>query len=329
MSKRIIFLFMMIVLFSVSCEEQTEIRKQDPAPTSGDASSIKDLSARKGDGLVAQTATCGGSFSGSYNTINSYYTYPARIVDISCAADGATVTVSYDAVEIPNRFTIKTSGGSYINGTTWRGYASYGGPWGMSLSTPTTGSFTFTKTAGMTTVQLVVETLTPPNYNYNPNSDAWYATVSCTCAPPVCNPACGPGYTCVNGVCVCSIPCGGSFNGSYNTINSYYTYPARVIDVTCAAAGATITVTYDAVEIPNRFTVRTTGGSYVNGTTWRGYASYGGPWGMSLSTPTTGSFTFTKTAGVNTYHLIVETLTPPNYNYNPNSDAWYASVYCP
>jgi hypothetical protein len=330
MSKRIIFLFVMLVLFSISCEEQDEMKKQDPAPSSTDASTLDMLGRAPGktDGLVGQMATCGGSYNGTYTTISSYYTYPARSIDVSCAATGATVTVFFDAVEIPNKFIVKDANGNYMGNSGWRGYASYGGPWGSSLSQPTSGSFSFTKQAGVSTYYLHVETLTPPNYNYNPNTDAWSASASCTCAPPPC-PTCPTGYICVNGVCKCNIPCGGGFSGNYNTIASYYTYPARTIDVTCAAAGATITVFFDAVEIPNRFTVKTAGGTTVGYSGWRGYASYGGPWGSSLAVSTTGSFTFTKSAGVNTYYLYVETLTPPNNSYNPNTDAWSASVSCP
>src|SRR5688572_27087340 len=172
MSKRIIFLFVMLVLFSISCEEQDELKKQDPATSSTDAPDLDVLGREPGkaDGLVGQSATCGGSYSGSYTTINSYYNYPARSIDVSCAADGATITIFYDAVEIPNRFTVKTAGGTTVGYSGWRGYASYGGPWGSSLSVSTTGSFTFTKGAGVSTYYLHVETLTPPNNNYNPNT---------------------------------------------------------------------------------------------------------------------------------------------------------------
>lgn len=328
MSKKIIFLFAMLVLFSISCEEQ-EIKKQDPQPAPIDALDA-DLQGRsKTDDLVAQTSTCGGSYNGTYTTINSYYTYPSRAIDVSCAATGATITIYYDAVEIPNRFTVKTAGGTTMGTSGWRGYASYGGPWGSSLSVNTSGSFSFTKGAGVTTYYLYVETLTPPNYNYNPNTDAWSASASCTCAPLTCSPACGTGYSCVNGNCVCTATCGGGFNGTYQTINSYYTYPARTVPILCPAAGATISVYFDAVEIPNRFTIKTAGGTTLGTSGWRGYASYGGPWGSSLSVNTSGSFTFTKPSGENTVYLYVETLTPPNTSYNPNTDAWSASVGCP
>ncbi len=43
-----------------------------------------------------------------YGTISSYYTYPARTIDVACAADRSdNLQFLYDAVEIPNSFTVK------------------------------------------------------------------------------------------------------------------------------------------------------------------------------------------------------------------------------
>lgn len=53
-----------------------------------------------------------------------------------------------------------------------------------------------------------------------------------------------------------------------------------------------------------------------------GYASYQGPWGMSLNTPTTGTLYFTKSS-YNYYYLKVETST------NNNQDSYSASIGCP
>jgi hypothetical protein len=328
MSKRIIFIFTLVVLFAISCEEQNEIKKQEPPSTASDLPDADPLGRSKTDPLVTQSSTCGGSYSGTYTTISSYYTYPAHNIDVTCAATGATITVFFDAVEIPNKFTVRDGAGNIVGSSGgWRGYASYGGPWGSSLAVSTTGSFSFTKSAGVNTYYLYVETLTPPNYSYNPNTDAWSASASCVCT--TCSPACATGFTCQNGNCVCATTCGGGYNGTYGTIASYYTYPARTIDLTCARAGS-ITVYYDAVEIPNYFYVKDANGNVLGSSGgWRGYASYGGPWGSSLSVSPTGTFTFTKTAGVNTYYLWVQTLTPPNNSYNPNTDAWSASVGCP
>lgn len=309
-----------LVFFAVSCEKEEGLVKQEEIPV--------DSNAGRPD-LGGRTASdCGTSVSGTYSTIASYHTYPQQNLNVGCAANGATITVFYNAVEIPNRFTIRDASGSFVVSSGWRGYASYGGPWGSSLSVSGTGTLTFTKSSSAYYIE--VETLTPPNYSYSPNSDAWSASSSCTCAPACTPTSCPSGYVCQNGTCViapCTDPCGGSKSGTYSVISSYYTYPSQSFNVTCAASGATLTLFANSVEVPNRFTIRDASNNYVTSTGWIGYASYGGPWGSSLNGPSTKTVTFPKST--NTYYLVVETLTPPDYSYSPNTDAWSASLSCP
>jgi hypothetical protein len=295
---RILFLFVFIFAVSISCDDQVDVN-QKKSPTDVQSSNSKNSTART-------ASTCGGFYSGTYSTINSYYTYPLKTVDVSCAASGATVTVSVNANDIPNRFTVRDASNNVIAGSGWLGYATYSGPWGSSLSNSGSTTFSFTKSAS--TYYLQVETLTPPNYSYSPQSDAWDANVSCTCQP------------------TCTTPCGGSFNGSYNVISSYYTYPLKNFDVSCAR-GNTITVSVTALDIPNRFTIRDASNNYIAGSGWLGSATYSGPWGMNLNNSGSTTFTFTKSAS--TYYLQVETLTPPNYSYSPSSDFWSSNITCP
>ena len=328
MSKRIIFLVALVVMFAISCED-SEVKKQNTdAATPDNLSTNANAKIAPGVPVAALTSTCGGSWpTNSYSTPNSLYTYPSKAIDVSCATTGATITILYDAMQLPNRFTVKDAGGVTIASSGgWRGFASYGGPWGPSLSTPLTGSFAFTKAAGVSTYYLFVETLTPST----PNTDTWSATASCTCV--ACTPSCPTGFLCQNGNCVCVTNCATStpspLGGSYGTANSLYTYtPTPQFTIPCTAAGTIVTVYYDALVLPNRFTVKTLSGTTLATSGWKGNASYGGPWGPSINTFTGGSLTFTKVAGQSTYQLVVETLTPAS-GVTPGTDTWSAGVSC-
>jgi hypothetical protein len=328
MKKRIVYLFLLLILLNVSCEEQVDLKKKEAQPE--DAQLTDRDGAGNARAIVGQMSACGTSVNGSYGVISSYYTYPQQNLNVGCAANGSTISVSVTALDVPNRFTIRDASGNFVTSTGWLGNAAYPGPWGSSVSNSGSTTISFTKNSSAYYVQ--VETLTPPNYNYSPQTDYWSATSSCTCAPTGCTPtSCPSGYSCVNGVCQqnpsCTIPCGGAYNGSYGTIASYYTYPINTFDVTCAPAGSIITVYCTALDVPNRFTILDASNNYVTGSSWQGNAAYPGPWGSSVSNSGSTILTFTKSG--NTYKLRVETLTPPNYNFSPQTDYWSATASCP
>jgi len=148
------------------------------------------------------------------------------------------------------------------------------------------------------------------------------------CVPVTCSPACTTGYTCVNGVCTtpgCTV-CSAFYSGNYSTINSYHQYPRQNVDVSCLIAGEIITLSCAALDVPNRFTVYDGNGNYVTGSAWIGNANYPGPWGQSLLTVGTTMFSFAKSTS--SYQILVETQTPPNYSYSPNTDYWSVAVGC-
>ncbi|MDC6367645.1 MULTISPECIES: hypothetical protein [Flavobacteriaceae] len=317
-----VFLFLIFAL--VSCETDSTIQEVDEINSGRlEGQDSKSISTSKGTTTdLTSKSSCGGYVSGSYSVINSYHNYtPYKSIDISCAAMGSTITVSVVAYDIPNRFTIRDANGSFVKSSGWMGTANYPGPWGFSLSTTNTKTMTFTKTTQ--TYQLQVETQTPPNYSYNPTYDSWGATTSCSCCS---TPGCSTG----TGGTGCTTPnnCGDLYTGNYYTINNYYTYPDKNLDVHCVATGSTIQVSVTALDIPNRFTVKDSNGNTVAYTGWMGTANYPGPWGMSLSTSNTATLSFTKSATVNIYKLKVETQNPPNYSYSPTADGWQATLGC-
>jgi hypothetical protein len=264
------------------------------------------------------TSPCGGFHNGTYYTINSYYTYPNQQLNTDCVDDQGnndTITVLVWAQAVPNRFRIVDQNNNFIVSTGWLGTANYGGPWGASLSNTGTAVLTFINTPG-STYYIKVETVTPPNTSYYPNSDNWEAQVSCVCFDDyVVSPSC---------------PCGGFFNGDFYTINQSYTYPLQLIPGDTCAGVDTVSITVWAKDIPNKFTlVSETGGNFTNvsNTGWLGTASYGGPWGSSISNTGTTTFYYVKAANTR-YYIRVETLTPPNTGYTPNSDNWEFEATC-
>lgn len=76
-------------------------------------------------------------------------------------------------------------------------------------------------------------------------------------------------------------------------------------------------------DVPNRFSVYDANNNLVAYSGWMGYATYSGPWGMSLNTQQSKVISFVMNCSASsTYTLKVETSTQ---NY---SDAWDASISC-
>jgi len=312
-----VFLFFLVFLIVISCNKNSEDNKIENKEVSKKENNPKEELPTSVQRL--NTQTCGGSYgSGSgYSVINSYYTYPLQAVDVSCDSVGATITVDVQALDVPNRFVIVDQNNNYVAGTGWLGSASYSGYFGPPFSNSGNAQFTFTRAANKTYF-LKVETHTPPNYSYSPTTDGWWAGVSCTCrdaypCPECCVPDCDN--------------CGGSFGGTYTTLNTYYTYPLQLVDVTCTCPGDTITVDVQALDIPNRFVIVDQNNNYVAGTGWLGSASYSGYFGPPFSNSGNAQFYFI-TAANTVYYLKVETHTAPNGSYSPSTDGWWAGVTC-
>ncbi|MFZ9876125.1 MAG: hypothetical protein ACO3EY_03600 [Candidatus Nanopelagicales bacterium] len=107
------------------------------------------------------------SYSGSdYHLYDPYY----------ICEDLSTTTVSFNwfVYDRPNRFNLYNAFG-LVATSGWVGYANYPGPWGASLSTPSSGVIGAPYSAGM---YITVEA---GNANpANPISDSWEGTISCS-----------------------------------------------------------------------------------------------------------------------------------------------------
>ncbi|WP_121356786.1 RHS repeat domain-containing protein [Flavisolibacter nicotianae] len=124
--------------------------------------------------VTAPPSSCGQSFSGSSPAISGFYTYPDQTINVHTVAQGGSISLYYDAIELPNNFTIYDgTTGAMIATTGWQGYATYEGQWGNSLNTQPSGVLTFTRGASSTYI-LRVTTQTQQYEN-----DAWNASIAC------------------------------------------------------------------------------------------------------------------------------------------------------
>lgn len=127
---------------------------------------------------------CGDTISDTY--VPSNYTIQTKLLDLSEATNGDTITISYTANDRPNKFSIYGNG-SLVASSLWAGSdpamgTTYNGPWtGNPIDSDGTGSFTFTYVVG-TSYELRVEVGgANPNATPTPNpSDAWSVTISCS-----------------------------------------------------------------------------------------------------------------------------------------------------
>lgn len=116
--------------------------------------------------------------------------------------------------------------------------------------------------------------------------------------------------------------CGYGFGRSYSSSGSY-TYPNDTLELSFTAPGTTVSLYLQAYNVPNRFTIYDgTTGAIVAASPWMGYASYAGPWGMSINTSATGTLTFSKGSSA-IYYLKVET------SVKGTTDTYSAMIGCP
>lgn len=128
-------------------------------------------------GIITGTGTCapyscgGGTVTGTYSGSN-YHLYVDRT--ISTTSNPISI-ISWDAISRPNRFSVYDNNG-LITSSGWVGTANYAGPWGASLSTPSTGNiyFTFATTNGR-----YVRVEAGPADPGNPTSDSYSWNLSC------------------------------------------------------------------------------------------------------------------------------------------------------
>lgn len=121
------------------------------------------------------TFVCGNNISGSSSSPVSY-TYPSKLYDLQGSGDD--ITLSYDTINIPNRFNIYNSDNSLVVTSNWKGTASYAGPWGPTISTASTGTVTFKKSEKGGDLRWYYVTV--DHAGNATTSDGWSATLTCS-----------------------------------------------------------------------------------------------------------------------------------------------------
>lgn len=291
--KRIVIASMLIsfVLLNMMCSKKEQLL---------DNKSGNEILKRKTNGA---TYSCGSSFSGNFYG-SGYYAYSAITIDLSANPTGTIVQVKCDQVEVPNRFSIY-EGSNLLVSTGWIGVADYPGPWGNSISIPATSVLSFIKGAS-NSYSLIIETA-PQGL-----TDTWNVSISCASGSPTPEPG-----------CACE-----TYISDSRTGTGYYTYPNKLLDLSCAPYGGkyglAIQLHCDPVDVPNRFSVYNADGQFVATSGWIGTADYSGPWGASLNSPSAQDISFTRDGTSSFYYLKVETSTLSNAE-----DAWNVSIICP
>jgi hypothetical protein len=265
---------------------------------------------------TATSAATSGFLSGSTGAFG-YYTYPARTMTFAAApgCSFASGSVSVQALDVPNRFTVRDANDVIVASSAWLGNATYGGPWGayLPLSNPSTATLRIPR-AG--TFRLIVET-SAQKYGL---TDAWEASFSSTdacVAPPGDDDPVDPVDPVDPPGCVDAIS-GSTMNGAAPAGIGYYRYTDRTFHASLCAPRKLI-VAASALDVPNRVSVYDANDLLVASSSWLGSSDTPGPWGMSLSNSGTASLMFPGKTG--TYRVVVETVT------SDRSDYWEASVY--
>jgi hypothetical protein len=114
--------------------------------------------------------TCGSYIYGQFGG-TGYHLYPNETINLSHVAQGSTIQLTCDAIEVPNRFTIY-DGANLVVSSGWMGFSNFSGPWGSSLNTPSIQNISFTKQTN--TYTLKVETSPPSG-----TTDAWSVYINC------------------------------------------------------------------------------------------------------------------------------------------------------
>jgi hypothetical protein len=269
---------------------------------------------------------CGGTLNGSYAGLDS--TTQTKCLDLTSATNGGQITISYDAIDRPNRFNIYEVGGSLIATSGWVGStSSVPGPW--NPPGPGTGTFSFiydnTKSYELR-VDIAADNI----------SDTWAISVTCgpvpttttttttTTSTTTTTTTAAPTTTTTTSTTTTTTTaepctgCGDTLNGSYAGLDS--TTQIKCLDLTSAVNGGQITISYDAVDRPNRFNIYEVGGSLIATSGWVGSpSSTPGPW--NPPGPGTGTFSFIYD-NTKTYELRVE------ISADTISDTWAISVTC-
>jgi hypothetical protein len=115
--------------------------------------------------------------------------------------------------------------------------------------------------------------------------------------------------------------CGDNLTDSYAGSDYHQYEPYSICD---GLVGTSLNINWFSIERPNRFNIYSDAG-LLNTSGWVGYANYPGPWGLSLSTPSSGTLSAPYVTGNNTYILVEAGPADPS---NPISDSWDMTINC-
>lgn len=168
---------------------------------------------------------CGCNYQGSTSNLN-FYQYPDVALDLADATNGATITLTYNAITRANRFDVYNETDLTTAGSSgWVGDGGYSGPWDPGSPGNANGSFTFTYNSAKTySLRVAVAGANPANET----SDSWSVSLACTTTPPP------PTYYYYTGLL-----CGGSIQESFRSTSPNLADNNLIVKALCATCGNT------------------------------------------------------------------------------------------
>jgi hypothetical protein len=106
-------------------------------------------------------------------------------LDFTGLANGSSIDITVGSVERPDYFTVRIDG-TPVENSGWIGFATYPGPWGATLSGPT--SYFFSTITYDNTKSYSVDILIGPADPGAPTTDAYDIEVDCSSPPPTPTP---------------------------------------------------------------------------------------------------------------------------------------------
>jgi hypothetical protein len=136
--------------------------------------------------------SCGNFFAGGATTSSSQIL--TRLLDLSSASNGYTISILYNAFDRPDRFAVYEVGGTLVVSSGWVGSDyNYPGPWNPSGNPSGSISFIYDSSKSY---QLVVDMSSANPSNYV--DDTWNITVNCIAPTPTPTPTITPTPTVTN-----------------------------------------------------------------------------------------------------------------------------------
>src|SRR5262249_29879268 len=135
------------IVLSFNCHKNAFINARSPNSDSTLISSSNETQAQNKERLLSPTELANQSFTttvtgnfacGSF--INDeyfghgYHLYTGYTLDLNSTPPGATITLTLNSFDVPNRFTVYDAAHHAVARSAWMGFANYSGPWGMTIN---------------------------------------------------------------------------------------------------------------------------------------------------------------------------------------------------